>query len=269
MIYSLWGKTVILTGASGGFGQKLAEQLVLNNDCYVIGIGQQESKMKELRQRLGEKGDKFSYFLFDVTDTEAWNRFSAALSIIPDVLIHCVGILPSFHAFSGQEVGIFRHTMEVNCFSATLAVQKLLPFLLRSPDPMIVHVGSSSALCPVAGAAAYSASKAALLAFSEALRAELRGKVTVCTVCPGFSLTDIFRNQNTPLPQETLIRRIATPPEKIAKKILRHIQRRKRLSIIGLDAKLMAWGYRLVPGLTVRILRAVLRKSGEPMFWNI
>ena len=269
MIYSLQGKTVVLTGASGGFGRALTEQPILNNNCYVIGIGRREDKMLELRQRLGKKEDRFSYSLFDVTKPEPWKRFRSSLSVVPDVLIHCAGILPAFEAFAGQDSDVFRHTMEINCLSATIAAKELLPLLLQSPDPMIVNISSSSALCPVAGAAAYSASKAALLSFSEALRAEFRGKITVCTVCPGFSITDIFRNQKEPLPGEALMRRIATPPDKMAKKILRRIRRRKRLSVCGSDAKLMAWSYRIAPGLTVKVMRDILRKSGEPMFRNI
>ena len=130
-----------------------------------------------------------------MSDRAAWTDFAENLDCEPSVLINCAGILPEFKSFEKQrEESVFRVT-EVNYLSAVTAIRHMMPKLKQSRDPMIVNISSSSALCPVAGAAAYSASKAAFKSFSEALTAELDGKVRVFTVCPWFSITGIFRAQ--------------------------------------------------------------------------
>lgn len=66
---------------------------------------------------------------------------------------------------------------------------------MKSSDPGIINIDSSAALMSLAGTSIYSASKAALKGFTEAVRNEFRGKVFVGLVCPGFTKTDIFREQ--------------------------------------------------------------------------
>ena len=72
-----------------------------------------------------------------------------------------------------------------------------LPMLLESPTPGVINIDSSAALMTLAGTSMYSASKAALKGFTEALRVEFQGKMYVSLVCPGFTKTDIFRDQGT------------------------------------------------------------------------
>ena len=163
MKYDLNKRTVVLTGASGGFGREIAKRLILSHGCRVVGIGRNEDKMAALKEELKDKKELFSYKLFDVSDRAAWTDFAENLDCEPSVLINCAGILPEFKSFEKQsEESVFRVT-EVNYLSAVTAIRHMMPKLKQSRDPMIVNISSSSALCPVAGAAAYSASKAALL----------------------------------------------------------------------------------------------------------
>ena len=62
------GKTVIVTGASGGMGAGIAAALIQNHGCTVIGIARSEPKMLKFIDELGDAyKDKFSYRLFDVS----------------------------------------------------------------------------------------------------------------------------------------------------------------------------------------------------------
>ncbi len=102
---------------------------------------------------------------------------------------------------------------------------------------MIVNISSSSALCPVAGAAAYSASKAAFKSFSEALTAELDGKVRVFTVCPGFSITGIFPERNGEDARAVDNEIFLHPTRKVAQKVVRGMERGRKRLTCGADAK--------------------------------
>lgn len=269
MKYGLDGKTVILTGASGGFGSEITRILTEKHGCKVIGIGRSEEKMRELKKSLGDKGDLFTYVLFDITDGEKWRSFAENLTGTPDIMINCAGILPPFAAIEKQTMGNTEHTMRVNFLSHATAIDTMLPYIMKATDPMIVNIVSSSALCPVAGAAAYSASKAAFKSYSEALRAEMIGKVRVFTVCPGFSMTGIFRSQTEKMPERSVMKYFSTPPGKIAKKTVRGMAHGRKRMTCGFDARLMDIGHRLAPSLTVRLMRYILIRSGEPMFKDI
>ena len=64
----LKGKTVVVTGASGGMGAGIAATLIKNHGCTVIGIARNEAKMLKFIDELGPQyKDKFSYKLFDVS----------------------------------------------------------------------------------------------------------------------------------------------------------------------------------------------------------
>lgn len=269
MNYDLKERTVVLTGASGGFGKEITKILVRRFGCRVIGIGRSEEKMLALRAELAPKSELFDYRLFDVSSESEWQTFAEKLDGKTSVLINCAGILPNFEAFEKQDTASVRRATEVNYFSAVTAIKALLPTLEKNSDPMIVNISSSSALCPVAGAAAYSASKAAFRAFSEALTAELDGKVRVLTVCPGFSITDIFRNQTEKMPEKSVMKYFSTSPERVAEKIVRAMTRARKRMICGADARLMNFGHRVAPTLTLKLMRKILKKSGEPMFKDI
>ena len=114
MKYDLNKRTVVLTGASGGFGREIAKRLILSHGCRVVGIGRREDKMAALKEELKDKKELFSYKLFDVSDRAAWTNFAENLDCEPSVLINCAGILPEFKSFEKQsEESVFRVT-EVN-----------------------------------------------------------------------------------------------------------------------------------------------------------
>ena len=134
MKYGLDGKTVILTGASGGFGSEIARILTEKHGCNVIGIGRSEEKMRELKKSLGDKGDLFTYVLFDITDGEKWRSFAENLTGTPDIMINCAGILPPFAAIEKQTMGNTEHTMRVNFLSHATAIDTMLPYIMKATD---------------------------------------------------------------------------------------------------------------------------------------
>ena len=66
------GKTVIVTGASGGMGAGIAATLIKKHNCRVVGVARNEAKMLKFIEELGPMyKDQFSYKLFDVSSREA------------------------------------------------------------------------------------------------------------------------------------------------------------------------------------------------------
>ena len=131
----------------------------------------------------------------------------------------------------------------------------------------IVNVSSSAALCPLAGTVAYTASKGALKNFTEALREECPG-LYVGLICPGFSQTDIFRNQPMTNRQRA-VDFISMPPQKMAKKMITGISRHRKFMVLGTDAKIMNIFTRLCPTLSLSIYRKFMKWSDMDIFERI
>lgn len=265
------GKNVVLTGASSGIGKEITKILINEFDCLVLGIARNEEKMLKLLEELGENKGKFSYKLFDVSLKENWANFSKSLekeNFKIDVLINCAGVLPNFDKFENYDLETMERVLQVNFYSAVFAIKNLLPILRKSEKPMIVNIASSAALCPIPGTSIYSASKAALKNFSEALEAENGKNMRVSLVCPGFTKTDIFRSQKN---EETngLVDKISMSASKMAKKIVKTIKNRRRRAVVGFDAKLMNLLYKFFPRSAGRICGFVLKKAKVKLFSDV
>lgn len=265
-------KCVIITGASSGMGKGITERLIREHNCRVIGIARSEEKMKALTEELGANAAKFSYNLFDVASLEAWQKFTAELEesgVTPDVLINCAGILPKFDQFKNYSVDYIKNIMEINFFSAVYSMNLLLPLLLKSESPAIINVDSSSALLSLPGTSIYSASKSALKALTESMREELRGKCYVSVICPGFTKTDIFRNQDQVAAQDKLVEKIYTPCDKMVNMIMKSIRGQKGLAVLGKDAIAMDVMNRLMPVFGSRICAGVMKAANVSLFENV
>lgn len=263
-------KTVIITGASSGIGRGIAVKLIKEYNCRVLGIARSEEKMKSLFAELGSDTEKFSYRLFDVSKRENWENYLEYLTangIKPDVLINNAGVLPEFKKAEDCSAEEIEKTMNINFYGALYSFKALLPLILESPSPAIINIDSSAAFMSLAGTAAYSASKAALKAYTEAVREELRGRCYIGLICPGFTKTDIFRSQNlTEEREKKIISIVSTSLDYAVKRIVKSIAKRRELTVIGTDAQFMKLLGRIMPVSGGRMISTILKKSGFKLF---
>lgn len=266
-------KTVIVTGASSGIGRGITIRLIKEYSCTVFAIARNEEKMRSLTKELGSDANKLSYRLFDISESDNWKSYAEYLmenGIKPDILINNAGVLPEFKKFGSCSIEEIQRTMDINFFGAVYAVRELLPFILESQSPAIVNIASSAALMPLAGTSVYSASKAALKAFTEAIREELRGRCYVGIVCPGFTKTDIFRHQKLSNEREQkVLRAVSTSCDYTVKRIIKSIVKKRELTVIGADAQFMKIFGRLMPVKGGKVVSGILKKSGFKLFDGI
>ena len=258
-------KTVIVTGASSGMGKGITEKLIKEHGCTVLGVARSQQKMEALVAELGEYADKFSYQLFDVSDRANWDNYLNYLNennIKPDILINNAGILPKFDKFQHYSIEDIEKAMNINFYSAVYSMHALLPLLLESPAPAIINIDSSAALMSLAGTSVYSASKAALKSLTESMREELRGKCYVGIVCPGFTKTDIFRNQGSSDEKaQKMLNMVSTSCDTMVKWIMNGIKKQHELMVFGMDAAFMNYFGRLLPVQGGRLFSAVMKMS--------
>lgn len=268
----LQGKTVVVTGASGGMGAGIAATLIKKHGCTVIGIARNEKKILNFIDELGEENAKrFSYRLFDVSVRENWESFAKELkeeNIAVDVLINNAGILPKFKRFDRYSYEEIERAMNINFYSCIYSVKTMLPILQKSSSPAIINIDSSAALMTLAGTSMYSASKAALKSFTEALRLEFAGKIYVGMVCPGFTKTDIFSGQGDVGKGRgsKIIDMISTDCDKMVKMIMFGIERKMPMQVRGMDAHAMSICNRLLPVAGSKLYSTIMKAAKVDIF---
>ena len=268
----LQGKTVVVTGASGGMGAGIAATLIKKHGCTVIGIARNERKILNFINELGEENAKrFSYRLFDVSVRENWESFAKELeeeNIAVDVLINNAGILPKFKRFDRYSYEEIEKAMNINFYSCIYSVKTMLPILQKSSTPAIINIDSSAALMTLAGTSMYSASKAALKSFTEALRLEFAGKIYVGMVCPGFTKTDIFSGQGDVGKGRgsKIIEMVSTDCDKMVKMIMFGIERKMPMQVRGMDAHAMSICNRLLPVASSKLYSTIMKAAKVDIF---
>jgi len=202
------GKTAYITGGSSGIGLACAEMLAARGANVLIMARRPdllETAIKQIeKNRLSEK-QRFSSLQLDVSDRErVVASLSGAVNGIgpPDILINSAGV--SFpQKFEDIPFEKYDEIMRVNLYGTWNTVSNLLPHLKQSHG-YIVNVSSVAGYIGVFGMTAYSASKFAVIGFSEALRSELkRFDVTVSVLCPPDVDTPMLERAGRIKPEET------------------------------------------------------------------
>lgn len=266
-------KTIIVSGASSGIGKALVIRLIKDHGCNVIGIARNEQRLLSLKEELGSLSYKFSYYIFDVSNKDKWAEFAETLekeSINPDILINNAGILPKFDRFENYTLDEVDAAMQINFYSCVYSMNALMPIIFRSENAAIVNVASSATLCALAGTSVYSASKAALKSFTDAVREEHRDKCYFGLVCPGFTKTDIFRNQSESSDKaQKAMDMVSSDCDKMVDWIIKGMYNKKEDMVFGIDAHLMDIGNKVFGTLCSNIASKVMKISGLDMFKNI
>ncbi|MBQ7236929.1 MAG: SDR family NAD(P)-dependent oxidoreductase [Clostridia bacterium] len=263
------GKTVLITGASGGIGFSVAKLLIEKYDCKIIGIARNEKKMLAAINTLCDKKNNFSYRLFDVSKKENWQNFYNELienGTIIDVLINNAGFMLPFAKFEKYSEEEIDEIVKTNFTANLTSVKTLLPIIKKSPTPAIINISSAAGLCAVVGQSMYCATKFAMRGFTETLQQEYKKQIYVGGVYPGFIRTDILHRQSENAKNNKLINKLMMPVEKATKKIVKGIAKKKKRTVMGFDGRSMSFFGRIMPKLTPNIITAVLKASKLEMF---
>jgi short-subunit dehydrogenase len=156
----------------------------------------------------------------------------------------------------------------INFWGVIASCKLFLPYLCAEDEGHIVNLSSVLGFIGIPGQSAYCATKFAVRGFSEALYAELSGTgVGVTSVHPGAVRTNIVRASrfyDRQAQQKILSRfeRAAIPPERVARAIVRAIERRKLRVIVGADSHVLERAKRLLPVLFHRAAAWTYRRYG-------
>lgn len=193
------GRSAWVTGAGSGIGRSLA--LRLAQEGWNVAVSART--VRDLATLAAEASDRIHPFPLDVTDAEAVLATVASIEDHLGPLDLAVLNAGSYaHDSAAQfDSAAFRSTVEVNLMGSVHCLAALMPRMLVRRSGHIAVVSSVAGYVGLPGAAAYGASKAALMNMCEALYPELAAhNVRLSLINPGFVDTPLTQKNDFPMP---------------------------------------------------------------------
>lgn len=187
-------KTVLITGATSGFGEACA-RIFAKNGYRLILNGRREERLNMAKEQLEKEFSADIYLLpFDVQNREA---VFAAVSSLPeewqaiDVLVNNAGLALGRDLFDDANPDDWDTMINTNVKGLLYVSKAVVPFMSKRKQGHIINIGSTAAKDAYAGGNVYCASKAAVDAISKGMRIDLlRHHIKVTAIHPGAAETE-------------------------------------------------------------------------------
>lgn len=216
----LSGRTALITGANRGLGRAIAETFAgLGADLILHARTETDEFVTDTEALSVRHGVSVTRLCFDMTQDEA---MKAAMRSLPgstpiDVLVNNAGVAHG-GLFQMTPLDTVRGVFEVNLFSQIAMAQLVVRRMVRARRGSIINMASIAGIDVRAGNVAYGTSKAALIALTSTLAAELGPLgIRVNAVAPGLTDTDMAaqmeRHAGQQMVEASAMKRLATPQE--------------------------------------------------------
>lgn len=255
-------KTVIITGGSEGVGAATARRFA-DAGANLVLAARGKKKLETIAEELRQK-TQVMIVTMDVSDSDACANLlkKAAFEF---GAIHVVVNNAGYHArgpveqLSAEDLG---QMIDVNLKAPVVMCRLALPYLRETGDSAIINVGSLAGKTPVPEAAAYSASKFGLRAFTFALAEELSNtKIKLATVSPGPVNTAFIMANIDDVTDLTFSQPLSTADEVAAEILKLCVNEQRERSMPPISGFLMTLTY-LVPSIG-RAMRPMLAAKGR------
>lgn len=246
---------VFITGASSGIGEALAVYYAAQGARLGLAARRGDA-LAALNERLG--GGHACYPL-DVTDAAALaaaaSDFCARFGT-PDIVIASAGVSVGTLSECAEDLAVFRRVMDINVYGMAATFAAFIPAMrAASGERRLVGIASVAGIRGLPGAEAYSASKAAAIAYLESLRLEMRpAGIKVVSIVPGYIATPMTAINPYRMP-------FLMPADWAAARFARVIAAGKSYAVIPWPMGIVAKLLRLLPnGLYDRLFTNAPRK---------
>lgn len=189
------GNTILVSGGGSGIGLALAQRWHDAGNVVIV-TGRNVAK---LDAAIAERANMHAAPL-DVTDAAAIKAFAAAIvERFPalNILVNNAGIMGYEDAGAARDLALAEDTVVTNLLGPIRLTDALVDHLAAQADAAIVNVTSGLAFVPLPKAPTYSATKAALHSYTQALRAQLEDRIEVIELAPPAVRTELTPGQST------------------------------------------------------------------------
>ena len=246
-------KLCFLTGASSGIGAALARHYAATGATLGLAARRQR-RLLELAAQL--PGSHACYAL-DVADGAALQAAAAdfiARHGCPDIVIANAGVSVGTVGDDANDLAVLDRVFRTNVMGMAQTLQPFVSAMKARGSGRLVGIASVAGIRGLPGAGAYSASKAATIAYLEALRIELRGSgVKVVTIVPGYIATPMTAVNTYPMP-------FLLPADEAARRFAVAIERGTSYAVIPWQMGVVAKLLRLLPN---PVFDAIFARAGR------
>ena len=181
-------KTILITGATAGFGEAAARKFAAGG-WRVIGTGRRAERLRALQDELGDVFLPLEVDMREVAAVESLAKLAAPWGDI-DLLLNNAGLAPPTDPLPDTDWGRIEDVIQTNVTGLVALTRALLPRLIERKGA-IINLSSVAATYPYKGGAVYAGTKAFVRQFSLDLRCDLAGTgVRVTSVEPGMAETE-------------------------------------------------------------------------------
>ena len=231
---------VFLTGASSGIGESMARHYAARGATLGL-VARRAERLQALKASLATPVETY---IADVRDHPAMIRAAEdfiARRGLPDLVIANAGVARPTITGKDGTVEAFRETMDINVLGIVHTFQPFVAPMRGRGSGQLVGVASVAGFRGTPVFSAYAASKAAVIAYLEGLRVELRGSgVSVTTLCPGFIESEMTAANRFPMP-------FLLKTDDAVERLCRAIEARKSRAVIPWQMAIATTILRLLP----------------------
>lgn len=245
------GKTALITGASRGIGRAIAIELASNGAHCLILVARDVQRLTEVAIEVEALGTQAVVLPLDLTQTvevnvaiaQAWRTHGPI-----HLLINCAGVAHQA-SFLQAQLKQVQEEIDINLIGMYTITHFIARRMAAKREGRIVNVSSLMGKLAAPTMATYSATKFAILGFTQALRGELAPhNVRVIALLPSLTETDMVRD----LRWFKWV--IPMSPRQVAKSLVQGLQRESPEILVGWQSHLAVWCARLSPWLAEKIL---------------
>lgn len=238
------GKVVLITGAASGLGRACAHEFYKAGCKLILVMRRKEQGDDVIKELLDSKPSCETHepkgIVLDLCHTDmVYLKIREALSFHQriDIVINNAGVACRGEVLK-SDLDVFRKVMEVNYFGQVAITKAILPGMISQGGGTVVNISSLQGRFSIPYRSAYGASKHALQAFADCLRAEVSSKnIHICVVSPGYIKTNLSVNA---LCADGSRSGVTSPeistgmsPESAAQRILLAVERKESDVLIG------------------------------------
>ncbi|RUR74599.1 SDR family NAD(P)-dependent oxidoreductase [Chlorogloeopsis fritschii PCC 9212] len=243
---SIAGKTVLLTGASGGIGVFIARALA-KEKATVICIARSQDKLDQIGAEVEFAGGKSITIPFDISKVEELPSLVQQVNEVAgaiDILINNAAI-EKYRPFQNYSFKDIQSILVTNLMAGMELTRLILPSMLERNSGHIVNIASGSGKKGAPYNSIYSASKAGLIMWTDAVRQELTStNVGITAVCPGYTKAGMFLKFGLPAPKLARV----SEPKAVAIAVVEAIKQNKaEVMLDGVLTRLLFSNIQLFP----------------------